>query len=398
LSEPIIPRYDPPPSKRRERRKSAVSEQAGQRRTVRRRDLRLPWWRARLSWRFGVRQLYFLCMQLQSYIEAGFPIVEAWRMMGMSTDHPRVRRLCRAVHADLVDGKPLREALQRHEGKLPRFFIKLMTAAERSGSYSEVLRTLQRHYAWLFEIKAEIIRALTYLLANLLLAKVVFLFQAFIFTGIYESADGQTLAWPQNPIATLLRLTQRHFQPTVIAILIAYLLTSLLQEHRRLRWPLDLLGLSLPGIGGVIRRYTVSNFCRMYATLTAAGMHPSGVCRDAASSMGNIPLERRILRWQRFVDDGEPVHEALRRAQAMTPDVLAVFETSDLTSSHGDVLPRVADLMADQTRHQMRAIIRGMMPFTPFIIAIAFFGFAPLGLLVMFDVLIFIIFFLIFLI
>ncbi|MBN1477737.1 type II secretion system F family protein [Candidatus Sumerlaeota bacterium] len=397
MSEPIIPRYDPLPPKRRDRRKIAPTDEGGARRSVRRRDPRLPWWRARLSWRFGVRQLYFLCLQLQSYIEAGFPIVESWRMMSMSTDHPRVRRLCRAVHADLVDGKPLREALQRHEGKLPRFFIRLMTAAERSGSYGEVLRTLQRHYAWLFEIKAEIIRALTYLLANLLLAKVVFLIRDFILVGIAQSPD-KTVAWPAEPIVTFLLMTWLTFKPVLIAIILAYLLTSLLQEHRRLRFPLDLLGLSLPGIGGVIRRYSISNFCRMHATLTASGMHPSGVYRDAATSMGNIPLEMRILRWQRFVDDGEPVHEALRRAQVLTPDVLAIFETSDLTSSHGDVLPRMADLMADQTRHQMKAIIRGMMPFTPFIIAIAFFGFAPMGLYHLFDVLIFIIFFLIFLI
>lgn len=366
--------------------------------------MRLPWYRARLGWRIGVRQLSFLCLQLQAYVDAGFPFTEAWRLMGQSSDHPRLRRLCRQIHLDLTAGRPLREALRPHEGALPRFFINMMTSAERSGSYLGVLRTLQDHYAWLFSLKGEILRAVTYLLANLLLAKVVFLIRDFILAGIDGAGN---MGLPERPAATLAAMLARHFGPVVIAIVAAWLLTTAMREWRRLRTPVDLLALTMPGAGGLLKKYCVANFCRMYATQTEAGLHPSNVYRDAASSMGNVILERRLLAWQRFVDDGEPVSEALRRAKVISFEVLALIESSEHAASAGDVLPRIADFEAEQVRTETRAAVKAMIPLMPFVIAGAFFGASflaraglpvPVSLVSFMDAAIFLVFFAIFLI
>jgi type IV pilus assembly protein PilC len=326
------------------------------------------------------------------------------RLMAASSDHLRVRAICRAMGRDLASGKPLREAVGRHEGRLPRFFTLMLASAERSGTYDDVLRTLQRHYAWLTEVKGEILKAVSYPLAVLLLGKVVFWIRDFVLHEVIQSGE---MVMPGSPIAGLSGWFWYHFEPVLWAIVVAYGLTTLLREVRGLRVCVDTVGLMLPWVGSLVKRYAVANFCRMYATLTEAGLHPSTVYVDAASSMGNIPLERRIVAWKRFVDDGEPVSAALRRSGVMPADVLALVETSEEAASVGESLPRLADLMTDQIRHEMRALVRAFTPFAPFVIALAFFGpallafsplFALVGIVHPWDVMIFLFFFLLFLI
>lgn len=372
MSEPVIPRYDhlpPRPSVPGDprRRRSSKRDLADRVDPLKRSLFRRLW--VAVSWRIGARHLHFFCVQIQSYIEAGMPIAEGFRLMSRSSDHLRIRATCRKIHADLVKGDPLRVALAHHTKTLPRFFTMMLTAAERAGSYGPTLRALQRHYSWLMEMKGEIIRAITYPLCVLLLAKAIFVITAFILIGI--NANSGQFGFPPNAAVTLSLLLARQYVPVLIAAIAAYWFCVIIAESRQVRAVIDRIGLVLPIFGPIIRRYSVANFCRMYGTLIDSGNHPLTAYRDAAMSMGNIALERKILSWERFVIDGEPVSEALHRSRAMPRDVMSVFQTAEDAASGDTVLPRMADFMTDQIRSEMRAIVRALIPLGPFIILLA---------------------------
>lgn len=369
------------------------------------RGRRLGWWNTAVRWRIGPSHLFFLCLQLRAHIEAGFPITEAWRLAAHSTNHLPLRALCRAVHRDLVAGRPLREALARHEGKIPRFFASMMASAERSGSYTEVIDVLQKHYSWLRSLKGEIVKAAFYPIAVLLLGLLVLTVAAWIIMGINQR--GGDFGLPEDPVPTLLLMLWRAFWPALLAMVAAHALTTAMQRVRGLRRTVDALGLITPFIGALIKRHCAANFCRMYATMSAAGAHPSVVYRDAAASMGNTVLERRVLRWQRFVDEGEPVTEALRRAGILPLEMLATMEVAEHTASSDTVLPRVADLIALEVRNEMRAVAQTLVPAAPFLIALCFFGAGLLANIPLvgpflvgqvFYIVLFVLFFLVFLI
>jgi type IV pilus assembly protein PilC len=375
MGEPVIPKYDPLPETLRRTaapRRPPPPEGAKKGRRSPWSGRRLGWWNVAVRYRIGPAHLFFLCLQLRSYVEAGFPITEAWRLAAESTNHLPLRSVCRAVHRDLVAGQPLGKALEKHEGKVPRFFIKMLASAERSGSHVSVLDMLGQHYSWLRALKGEIVKAAFYPIAVLLLGLFVFSVTTFILQGISEH-QGE-LGLPEDATRTFLSILWSFFWRALVAAILAYALTTVMQRVRALRVPVDYLGLYTPFVGSVIRRYCVANFCRMYAMLQAAGMHPASVYRDAAASMGSVPLERRLLRWEKFVDDGEPVTEALRRAGVLPFEVLAVIEVTEYAASSDVVLPRVADLITLEVRHEMKSIAQTLVPLAPFLIALAFFG------------------------
>ncbi len=397
MGDPVIPDYPSRPKKARRGPPPSAK---------RRRDRSPRWWHSRLQWRLGPGSLAPLCMQLRAYLDAGFPITEAWQRMAQSTTHLRLRAICRGVSRDLAAGTGLRAALAPHDPPLPRFLTMMLAAAERAGTFSPVLRTLERHWRWLVEIKGEILRVVLYPLFVLLLGKLIFVARDFILRGIADNPQGQ-LALPREPLVAFGMIFLQYFWTVFAAVILAWWITTIMREVRTMRAVLDGIAVRLPLVGSLVKRYSVANFCRMSATLLDAGQHPSQVYRDAAASMGNIALERRLLAWQKFVDDGEPLSEALRRAEVLPFDILAVFETAEQTASAGDLLPRVADLATDQIRHELRALIRLITVLSPMLIALAFFGsvllaFLPFGHLFahvpLWDILIFLFLFLLFLV
>jgi type IV pilus assembly protein PilC len=416
VSEPIIPSYENMPNQGRGRRRrggrgtgqgaNAPPDWARSKGNLAERvdPLRrstFAWLRASFSWRIGPRALYFTALQLRAYIEAGFPIVEAFHLMARSSDHLRVRAICRAVHTDLRDGGSLRDALRRHEGPLPRHFIEMLAAGEKSGSYDRVLGTLESHNRWLMELAGEIKKVVAYPLFVMLAANGIMAVTRFILQGIEENSGN--LGMPEDGLSSLGAWLWIFFAPVLYSIIGAYLLTTVMRESKRLRAPLDFLGLALPGIGRLVRRYAAANFCRMYATLIEAGHHPSNAYIDTARSMGNIPLERKILAWKRFVDDGEPVSEALRRSGVMPSDVLAIIDTSEYVASADTVLPRFADLLTDQIRMETKMLVKAITPLSPILIVVAFFmtglfSFMIGNLFNPWNAVIFVLFFLLFLI
>jgi len=88
--------------------------------------------------------------------------------------------------------------------------------------------------------------------------------------------------------------------------------------------------------------------------------------------MGNMALTKRLLQWAHFVDHGEPVAEALRRAKILPRDTLAMLEIGDMAASEVP-LTKIAEFSSITLQAKIRAMTRLFSASAPILIAVLFF-------------------------
>ena len=86
-----------------------------------------------------------LAMALESLINAGVSIIEAWEVAAAASGSPRLRRVVLAWRGNVVGGQTPAEAV-RASRAFPDLFTNLYSTGEISGQLDDTLRRLYRHY------------------------------------------------------------------------------------------------------------------------------------------------------------------------------------------------------------------------------------------------------------
>jgi type II secretory pathway component PulF len=113
------------------------------------------WWRAwlerALRWvpMLGPARTHLalarLSVALESLLNAGVSIVEAWRMAAAASGSPALRRTVAAWEPNVQAGQTPAEAV-RESGAFPDLFTNLYSTGEISGQLDDTLRRLHQHY------------------------------------------------------------------------------------------------------------------------------------------------------------------------------------------------------------------------------------------------------------
>jgi type IV pilus assembly protein PilC len=86
-----------------------------------------------------------LSLGLESLLNAGVPIVEAWEIAAAASGSPGLERTVRAWHDPVSAGQTPAEAV-RESGAFPELFVNLYSTGEISGQLDSTLKRLYRHY------------------------------------------------------------------------------------------------------------------------------------------------------------------------------------------------------------------------------------------------------------
>lgn len=86
-----------------------------------------------------------LCIALESLLNAGVNVVQAWELAAAASGSPRLKRLVRSWQAPLADGQTPAELVAR-SGFFPEVFVSQYTTGEISGRLDEMLRRLHDYF------------------------------------------------------------------------------------------------------------------------------------------------------------------------------------------------------------------------------------------------------------
>ena len=249
---------------------------------------------------------------------------------------------------------------RRHPRYFNAVFTQTLRAGEASGQFGEVAERLADYQELEVSRRGQITSALVYpsVLATTSLLVVIFLITFVLprMSGVFQGLGSDL------PLTTRLLLESSAFlTKDWLAILVvvvgltvglrAWFATPAGAEAR------DRLLLSLPAVGSVIKKATISRFARILGTLVYGGVPILEALEIAGLSASNRVFLKSAQAVEEEVRAGRPIAEAMRDARAFPPVLTHMVAVGEETGDLPKMLGRVADSLDFEVDTSMRKLV-----------------------------------------
>lgn len=282
----------------------------------------------------SVRDLAIFYRQLATAVRAGIPIHRALISVAENTGKPRLRRMVQTVVNDLMQGKPLAQAMRKQPHVFDELQIALIQAGEESGLLDNMLERLadylERDYKLRLKIRAGTFYPKVLLVAGIFIPKIPIL----VVGGGLIPYLRETVGWAG---------------PILLAVLAIVALVRIALQVEPLREAYDSLKLMFPGIGGLVRQLAMARFSRAMAALFSAGVPLQRAIAISALAADNYSLTKRLRSAVTAVEHGQSLSSAFQQTGVMPPLVLDMLRTGESTGSVDAMMDKVAEYYEQET-------------------------------------------------
>ncbi|MGI8908465.1 MAG: type II secretion system F family protein [Candidatus Sumerlaeaceae bacterium] len=308
------------------------------------------------------RDWFFFSLELRTLLSAGVPVIQALKLLETSSERLRVKRAAGLVGARLAQGSSLVAAV-RGDRDLPLLVQALLILGQQSGRLTTTLDLIVRHYQWMLEIRGLILRSIWYPAALVVLG-------SFIMVG--RDTTIASMTGKMDTIQAFWHYLNVYFGPVVMGT-IAALIVSTAIKLRQFRRAVDAFILTVPGLGGVSKKYAVGVFFEVLSATVEAGMPVTLGYEMAAASAPNVIIGERLAKWVHYIADGESLGETLRQTGVLDPDALAMVIAGEASAEAPFLMRRLASYYHDEIRVRTRMLVSIYTPFSIPVVAIGYF-------------------------
>ena len=314
----------------------------------------------------GVKEKAVFASKLAALVDAGVPIVRSLDLMATQQKLPMFKRALTKVSLDVNEGIALGKALRDWPKVFDQLSIAMVEAGEAGGVLDEALKRLAKLLEDNAQLQNQIKGALGYPIAVLVIAILVFLgmtiFLIPTFAGIFEDLGAELPAFTQLlvDLSALLRSSAALY--AVGVILLAFWLLARFYATKQGRRSIDRLVLKLPLFGELILMTATAQFCRIFSSLTRAGV-PILMAMDISSqTAGNSIISDAILDSKTLVQEGVLLSTALIRQKVLPDMALNMLAIGEETGEMDKMLSKVADFYEDEVGAMVKALTSMLEP------------------------------------
>lgn len=276
------------------------------------------------------------------------PIEEALRGMAAQSEDKRLREVLSAVHAHLVEGHRLSEAMARGPGAFPPLYRAMVAAGEGAGALPVVLERLADWLDSQQALRAKLLTALIYPAALALTAgAVVAALMGFVVPRVVEQFEsmGRELPWLTRAVIAIsdALLAWGPLLALLLAGAAAVATATLRRPGPRLRF--DRFVLALPLVGRLVRDVNAALMARTLATVVASGLPLMEGLAITARTVGNRALREATHGMVAAIREGGSLSAAMRRAGIFPPTLLQLAASGEDSGRLAPLLDRAADYL-----------------------------------------------------
>jgi len=277
-----------------------------------------------------------LSRQLSAFVRAGLPLIEAVHMLGAESSNASLRKTMADVEQGLHRGDSLSICLDRHPRIFPAYYRGILRSAELTGHLDAVLDQLAKYLERDLEARRKIKQALIYPVMIVALAVVtVVILAGFVlprFRTFFESLDAELPLAPRILLAVTDFILAWWF-PLLVGLVVAVILVLLTLQTRGGRYVWDRLMLGIPIVGSVVRFALVERFCRVLASMAAAGVALPEAVRVATESLRNRVFVRSLSRVNQELMEGQGLALPLSRTRLFPATAARMIRVGEETGT-----------------------------------------------------------------
>ncbi len=323
-------------------------------------------WNAALEKAPGVKEKAVFASKLAALVDAGVPIVRSLDLMARQQRLPMFKRALVQISLDVNQGTAMGAAMRQWPKVFDQLSIAMVEAGEAGGVLDESLKRLAKLLEDNARLQNQIKGALGYPVAVLVIAILVFLgmtiFLIPTFAGIFKDLGAELPLFTQ----LMVDLSELLRSPLSLllagGLLMAVWMLSRYYATAKGRRAIDRLLLSLPLFGDLIMKTATAQFCRIFSSLTRAGVPILMSLEISSETAGNSIISDAILDSRGLVQEGVMLSAALIRQNVLPDMALSMLAIGEETGEMDQMLSKVADFYEDEVTASVKALTSMLEP------------------------------------
>ncbi len=296
------------------------------------------------------KDLAIFTRQFSVMIDAGLPLVQCLDILSQQQQNKYFQRTLQQVRQDVEEGSTLAAAMARHPKVFDQLYTNMVEAGETGGILDLILQRLSTFIEKIVKLKKDIISAMIYPTAVVLLAigaiavimvVVIPQFQA-IFAGLL--GPGEKLPYPTRIVVGISDFLAGWGGLVILASIIGIvLLIRFYYKTPGGRQKIDGIMLKLPIFGSILRKIAVARFSRTLGTLLSSGVPILQSLDITARTAGNVIVEQAIMKVRAGVERGENFVDPLQATEVFPHMVAQMVGIGEQTGALDAMLSKIAD-------------------------------------------------------
>jgi type IV pilus assembly protein PilC len=314
----------------------------------------------------GVKDKAVWASKLAALVDAGVPIVRSLDLMATQQKLPMFKKALTAVGLEVNQGTAMGAAMRQWPKVFDQLTVAMVEAGEAGGVLDESLKRLAKLLEDNARLQNQIKGALGYPVAVLVIAILVFLgmtiFLIPTFAGIFEDLGAELPLFTQLMVdlSKLLRSSAALVFAGVLLVGI-WLFSRYYATHKGRR-VIDRLMLKVPLFGDLIMKTATAQFCRIFCSLTRAGVPILMSLEISSETAGNSIISDAILESRALVQEGVLLSTALTRQKVLPEMALSMLSIGEETGEMDQMLSKVADFYEDEVSASVKALTSMLEP------------------------------------
>ena len=297
--------------------------------------------------RVSAKQLTLFTRQLATLNRVS-PLEESLRTIVRQTEQEAVQGIVAQVHAGVVEGRRLADAMGREPRSFPPLYRAMVAAGERSGSLPQILERLAILLERQAEIRGKLVTAIAYpaVLATVALGVVTALMM-FVVPQVVEQFDtvGQQLPWLTRMVIGLSDLLVGWWWVMLLLIVGGGLLSWRLLRDPAIRLSFDTGLLRVPLLGRLLRDLHAARMARTLGTMVASRLPLLEGLTLTAGTIHNRRLRAASDEIVEQIRGGGSLSAAMRRAGVFPPLLTYLAASGEAAGRLDEMLERAADYL-----------------------------------------------------
>jgi len=298
-------------------------------------------------------------------IKAGMPIMQVLDAILERHDDGKLSEVLQQVREDVKSGAALSVAMEKHGNVFPYLYVASIRAGERTGDLPQTIRRYIQYLKRVDGIRKKIVAALLYpailvVFAGMAIA-LLLVYVVPTFSQVYADSGSQ-LPFLTQLLITFTSLLRRL---SLVIVAVIALLTYLFQSWKKTEnghFIFDRFKLTVPLIGDVLTKYSVSGFTRTLATVLGSGIPIIESLRMSIGTLDNVYMEKKLFEAVRFIEEGGRLSVALERINIMPPLALRMLGVGETTGGLEDMLIDISDYLEDELEERMKIVTTAIEP------------------------------------
>ncbi len=334
-------------------------------------------------YRISKQALASVFRQLATFLESGFPLVQALTAVAEQTDNRNLRMVITDLRKKVSEGQHLSQALGAYEKIFPPIFINMVRAGESSGSLENVVGRIAELTEKQVAFRNRIRSVLAYPVLVGIIGVCIAVFLLFVvlpsLTQIFVDM-GQALPLPTRILISFGDAVFRFWWLIVLAVLTAVIALAAAAAAERGRVALDGAKLKFPVMGAIYLKSSTSRFCRTLGTVIASGVPILTSIDIARNVLGNEVMSRAVEKVRQEVKEGESITGPLRKENIFPLLALRYMAAGEESGNLTGMLFKVADVYDSEVEARITMLSSLLEPVMIIIMGMVV-GFVALGIL-----------------